>query len=109
MTFAKMETSDKATMVRNGLRRCDAPRSALALFAVLCTLSNLAHAQTTTAAGFTPGSFAVSPSGAATYTIPIRVPPGIGGVGPQLTPDYTTPGGDGVLRPGWGVAGLMAV
>ena len=31
----------------------------------------------------TPGQFAVSPSGAATYAVPIKVPPGVAGIEPN--------------------------
>jgi len=77
--------------------------------ALLCGLAvSLGHAQTTVA-GFTPGSFQVTPGGAATYTIPIQVPPGIAGVEPSLAVSYSSQGGNGLLGMGWTLAGLSAV
>lgn len=46
-----------------------------------------------------PGTFAVNERGAATYTIPISVPPGVGGVEPA---DRVEPMGRGASRRGGG-------
>jgi len=84
--------------------RCDALRLVFAVCAVLA-----AHASQAQTAGFTPGSFQVGPSGAAMYTIPIQVPPGIAGLQPQLAFAYSSQSGNGPLGMGWGLSGLSAI
>ena len=61
------------------------------------------------ATGRTPGQFAVSPSGAATYSIPIKVPPGPRGMQPSLSLAYSSQSGIGPLGVGWSIGGLGAV
>ena len=63
----------------------------------------------TTAVGHTVGSFAVGDNGAATYSIPIVVPPGVAGMQPQLSINYASGGGNGLLGVGWGIGGLSAI
>ena len=65
--------------------------------------------QAQTVAGRSPGSFSASESGAATYAIPIRVPPGIAGIEPSLAITYNSQGGNGLLGVGWSLSGLSAV
>ena len=57
----------------------------------------------------TPSTFSVSPQGAASYEVPIRVAPGIAGVEPKLSFTYNSQGGNGIMGIGWSLAGLSAI
>ena len=50
--------------------------------------------------GETNGELSVSLSGAATYNIPIEVPPGLNGVVPQLSLNYSSQSGEGIAGGG---------
>lgn len=59
--------------------------------------------------GATPGTFAVSSHGQATYSIPIAVPPGRDGVEPKLAIDYDSSAPNGAMGVGFGLNGLSRI
>jgi RHS repeat-associated protein len=56
-----------------------------------------------------PGQFDVSAGGAATYSIPIAVPPGTAGTVPSLSLDYSSQSGDGIVGLGFSLSGLPSI
>ena len=59
--------------------------------------------------GRTEGSFAVSPAGAATYSVPIWTPPGPNGIQPSLSLSYNSQSGNGLLGVGWNLNAATAI
>ena len=62
-----------------------------------------------TAVGSIPGQFEVDPSGAAGYSIPVAVPPGVAGMAPELSFEYSSRAGNSLLGVGWSLQGLSAI
>ncbi|SFA56511.1 RHS repeat-associated core domain-containing protein [Pedobacter suwonensis] len=60
-------------------------------------------------AGRMAGGLDVSPTGAATYSIPLTLPPGLGKVVPQISVVYNSQAGNGTLGIGWNLSGLSAI
>ncbi|WP_177735696.1 polymorphic toxin type 23 domain-containing protein [Flavobacterium inviolabile] len=59
--------------------------------------------------GITEGALSVSLTGAATYNIPIAVPPGINGVVPQISLTYSSQEGNGLAGYGWNITGISSI
>ena len=64
-------------------------------FPFVCFLSVYVSGQSP-AVGRTAGELAVSATGAATYSVPLTLPPGIGEVVPSLALTYNSQAGDGI-------------
>lgn len=59
--------------------------------------------------GRTPGSFEVTATGAASYSIPIFTPPGPKGVQPAISLVYNSSSGFGYMGKGWGLSGFSSI
>lgn len=75
----------------------------------LLTISAAVPASGGTAVGALAGEFRVDESGAATFSIPISVPDGVAGVKPQLTVNYNSQGGFGLLGIGASISGIGSI
>jgi RHS repeat-associated protein len=60
-------------------------------------------------AGTLPGELSVTPTGAASYTIQLAVPPGTAGLQPALSLAYDSSGTNGLLGMGWKLAGMSSI
>lgn len=79
------------------------------LLAWACGLTLFALSDPAAAQFAARGSFSVSQSGAATYSVAIPVPKGTGGIEPQLTLSYDSQMGNGIAGVGWTLAGLSSI
>ncbi|MHB8405745.1 MAG: PKD domain-containing protein, partial [Gammaproteobacteria bacterium] len=80
------------------------------LLMALTGLSAAFPAQASTlVVGTIPGSFGVTPTGAATYAVPIAVPRGSGGLTPSIGLIYNSQSGEGAAGYGWTLSGLSAI
>lgn len=86
------------------------PRFALLLLVMVAVVSGSRPAATQGGPLMTlPGAFEVSEAGAATYTVPLAVPPGTAGVEPKLSLVYRSQGVNGLLGVGWSLSGLSEI
>ncbi|MCP5346323.1 MAG: FG-GAP-like repeat-containing protein [Gammaproteobacteria bacterium] len=77
----------------------------VACLVYLCLSSNTLVAQLLKV----PGQFTVGTSGAATYSIPIQVPPGTAGMQPSISLNYSSQGGNDIMGLGWSIGGLPSI
>lgn len=73
------------------------------------SLSTSSTLSPTAPVGAVDGQFDVDAQGSATYSIPIKVPPGTNGVEPKLSLAYRSAGNNGLTGMGWGLAGLSMI
>lgn len=59
--------------------------------------------------GRTTGTYAISPTGAATYSIPIWAPRGPNGLEPHIALTYNSQSGNGPLGVGWSLSGFSSI
>jgi len=72
-------------------------------------LAQTNYSQTTTLVGTIPGSFGVSSTGGAVYTIPLDIPSGRNGMKPSISLVYNSQSSGNVLGKGWGISGFSAI
>jgi RHS repeat-associated protein len=78
----------------------------LVLFLSIVLFSNCLEAQI---AAEIPISYDVSPTGAFTYSVPLRIPPGVKDLVPSLAITYNSQSGNGALGMGWNINGLSLI
>jgi RHS repeat-associated protein len=65
--------------------------------------------ETANTPGTSPGSLEVSPSGAARYSMPIALPPGVNELVPSLSLQYSSHADNGLMGVGWSLGGMYTI
>lgn len=100
--------AERRNLHENAIRAARRKAGAALFFLTAFVFSFSATAQTT-AAGLMEGVFDVTPMGAATYSIPIKTPTGVGNVAPKISLDYNSQLSNGIVGMGWGIGGLSSI
>ena len=79
------------------------------LFTYILALSLLPQIASAATVGKTEGTFAVSPTGAATYTIPLKIQKGMSDFMPNLSLVYDSQASNGLMGLGWSIKGLSSI
>lgn len=79
------------------------------LIALFSFINDNAYCQATIVPGEVPHSYDVSPNGSFNYSVPLRIPPGIKDMIPNLAINYNSQSGNGILGFGWSISGLSAI
>jgi len=83
--------------------------STLCLFAALDTPTAAADATTSSITASIAGSFDVTLSGSASYSLPLRIAPGTAGMEPKIALAYDSQAPGGPLGAGWSISGISAI
>ena len=73
------------------------------------TTNSVLSLNTTYSLGSIAGSWSIGPGGGATYSIPIETAPGVAGMVPNITINYNSQSGEGLMGLGWNVSGLSGI
>ncbi|HEX9391704.1 MAG TPA: SpvB/TcaC N-terminal domain-containing protein, partial [Usitatibacteraceae bacterium] len=93
------------------IRAARAVIAGLALALMPClALANPPPTSTSSApAGKLDGKLGISSAGGATYSIPIKAPPGTAGMVPAISLNYNSGGGNGLMGLGWAINGIGTI
>ncbi len=71
--------------------------------------SDITPPELSIAVGSIPGAASVNAIGAATYSIPIDLTPGTAGMTPQISLEYNSMAGNGIMGIGWSLGGISTI